>query len=215
MWRRLQARRAQKLSRRVAPTSAIVQLVSVNAPAIWPGNRTFQHEHGNAERPGVGLIMHRSFSIWPATALSLVLTLFGAHFARAEEPATTFDKSVKPFLASYCISCHGPAKQKGERRFDELTGRIADNNGLIDLQDIVDQLNLGEMPPTKEKKQPTDDERRRVIAWLAGKIEQYRREHQPQISETVLRRLNAREYRNSIRDLLHLNMAMFDPTLGF
>src|SRR6185295_14466071 len=34
-------------------------------------------------------------------------------------------------------------------------------------------------------------------------------------TETVLRRLNAREYRNTVRDLLHLNMDMFDPTQGF
>ena len=31
----------------------------------------------------------------------------------------------------------------------------------------------------------------------------------------MLRRLNAREYRNTLRDLLHLNMTMFDPTAGF
>src|SRR5581483_5671822 len=138
-----------------------------------------------------------------------------ASLALCGESPPTFDNVVKPFLVSYCVNCHGATKQKGDRRFDELTGEIVDDNGLVDLQDIVDQLNLGEMPPPKEKKQPTDDERRQVIAWLGGKIEQYRREHKPPISETVLRRLNAREYRNTIRDLLHLNMAMFDPTLGF
>ena len=31
----------------------------------------------------------------------------------------------------------------------------------------------------------------------------------------MLRRLNAREYRNTVRDLLHLNMTMFDPASGF
>ncbi len=149
--------------------------------------------------------------------LRLVLTLAllcGSLSSRADEPAT-FDHVVKPFLTSYCVSCHGPTKQKGERRFDELTGQITDDNGLVDLQDIVDQLNLGEMPPPKEKRQPGDDERRKVTAWLTTKIDQYRREHKPQITETVLRRLNAREYRNSVRDLLHLNTTMFDPTLGF
>ena len=33
--------------------------------------------------------------------------------------------------------------------------------------------------------------------------------------QTVLRRLNAREYRNTVRDLLHLDMRMFDPTSRF
>ncbi len=27
--------------------------------------------------------------------------------------------------------------------------------------------------------------------------------------------MNSREYRNSIRDLFHFNMSMFDPTVGF
>ena len=29
---------------------------------------------------------------------------------------------VRPFLETYCIKCHGEDKQKGDRRFDHLTG---------------------------------------------------------------------------------------------
>ena len=58
------------------------------------------------------------------------------------------------------------------------------------------------MPPPKEKLQPSDAERRQVIAWLTAQIEQYHREQKPARRQTVLRRLNAREYRNTIRDLL-------------
>lgn len=126
----------------------------------------------------------------------------------------TFDTDVKPLLTTYCVTCHGAAKQKGERRFDKLTGEVASDNALVDLQDMLDQLNLGEMPP-KEARQPTRDERLLAIAWLTAKIEQVHRERKPASGETVLRRLNAREYRNTIRDLLHLNMSMFDPTVGF
>src|SRR4029077_3404343 len=90
----------------------------------------------------------------------------------------------------------------------------ADDNGLVDWQDVLDQLNLGEMPP-KESRQPAADERRQVVSWLTARIEQFRRERKPTARQTVLRRLNAREYRNTIRDLLHVDMTMFDPTLGF
>jgi hypothetical protein len=95
-----------------------------------------------------------------------------------------------------------------------LSGVIVDDNSLVDLQDMLDQLNLGEMPP-KEARQPTDDERRRITGWLTAVIEQHHRERKSAASRTVLRRLNAREYRHSVRDLLSLNMTMFDPTLGF
>ena len=70
------------------------------------------------------------------------------------------------------------------------------------------------MPP-KEARQPSPDERQRAIAWLTGRIEEFHRDRKPANVETVLRRLNAREYRNTVRDLLHLNMTMFDPTAGF
>src|SRR5262245_21794112 len=159
-------------------------------------------------------MLRRSF-VYPALVVVAITGLSSAADEQQQPAAETFDGQVKPFLAKYCVGCHGPAKQKGDRRFDELKGEIADDNALVDLQDIVDQLNLGEMPPPKEKLQPSDGERRRVVSWLTAKIDQIRREKKPAGGQTVLRRLNAREYRNTIRDLLQLNMQIFDPTLGF
>jgi hypothetical protein len=128
--------------------------------------------------------------------------------------AGTFDHEVKSLLGTYCVGCHGPTKQKGERRFDRLDGDIHDDDALVELQDILDQLNLGEMPP-KDARQPPPDERQRAVAWLTDRIAEFHRDRRPAHVETVLRRLNAREYRNTLRDLFHLNMAMFDPTAGF
>lgn len=132
----------------------------------------------------------------------------------AKPPHPSFTNTVKPFLARYCTRCHGAKIQKGERRFDALTGKIPDARAVVDYQDILDQLNLGEMPPKKQR-QPTNAERKRVIAWLTGSIKQFHARHKTAANQTVLRRLNSREYRNTIRDLLHLNMAMFDPTAAF
>lgn len=122
--------------------------------------------------------------------------------------------NVKTFLNQYCAKCHGPDEQKGDRRFDSLPTNIADDNTLVDFQDILDQLNLGEMPP-KDEPQPTVERQLTVIAWLTDRIAQFHRKHKAASRETVLRRLNAREYRNTIRDLLHIDMTMFDPTVGF
>lgn len=134
----------------------------------------------------------------------------------AAEPNTpaSFPATVKPFLAKYCSNCHGAKLQKGERRFDVLTEEIPNDNALVDFQDILDQLNRGEMPP-KKSAQPTDDERRQVTEWLTARIARFHREHKPASGETVLRRLNSREYENTVRDLLHLNMTMFHPATSF
>ena len=60
---------------------------------------------------------------------------------------------LQPFLKAYCIQCHGPEKQKGDRRFDKLTGDFTQLKEAETFQEILDQLNLTEMPP-EEKKQP-------------------------------------------------------------
>ncbi|MBI1314622.1 DUF1592 domain-containing protein [bacterium] len=125
-----------------------------------------------------------------------------------------FTRTVKPFLSTYCLGCHGPKQQKGDRRFDELTGTITDDNSLVDLQDIVDQLNLSEMPPPKSKR-PSAAEVKRVVDWLTETIRRYQDTRKGTGSRPVLRRLNAREYQNSIRDLLQLDMTMFNPAESF
>jgi hypothetical protein len=152
----------------------------------------------------------------PCAILVLAAALWGAGPLRAGDGvgSSPFDHQVKPLLSTYCVSCHGPTKQKGDRRFDRLDGEIPDDDALVELQDILDQLNLGEMPP-KDARQPSPAERQRAVAWLTDRIAQFHRDRKPAEVETVLRRLNAREYRNTLRDLLHLNMTMFDPAAGF
>jgi hypothetical protein len=125
-----------------------------------------------------------------------------------------FEAVLAPFVQTYCLDCHGAEKQKGDRRFDQLTPEIGDENMLIDYQDILDQLNLSEMPPRKAD-QPKHAEQRAVIKWLTTRIAAYHEQHQGDAARTVLRRLNAREYRHTIRDLFGLNLTMFDPALYF
>ena len=56
---------------------------------------------------------------------------------------------LKPFLKQNCFECHGPEKQKNDLRFDTLGIDLSDNRTLEVWQEILDQLNLGEMPPQK------------------------------------------------------------------
>ena len=74
-------------------------------------------------------------------------------------PAQAADKEdlLRPFLKSYCVQCHGQDKQKGDRSFDQLTGNFGNLEEAESFQEILDQLNLGEMPP-KGKPQPKADE---------------------------------------------------------
>ena len=119
-----------------------------------------------------------------------------------------------PFLKAYCISCHGPEKQKGDRRFDQLTGDFTNLEEAEISQEILDQLNLDEMPP-EGKKQPPVAELRQVVSHLTRSLAKAREMARENSGKVVLRRLNRIEYLNTVRDLFELKMIDFDPTTTF
>ena len=123
--------------------------------------------------------------------------------------------SLKPlaFLQSHCIECHGEKKQKGDRRFDELTLDFHNQDEAWTWEEILDMLNLGEMPPEDEP-QPASEERLAMVDWITGELDKVYAALAEQ-GTTRLRRLNAFEYRNTIHDLLHVNMDSFNPTDTF
>jgi mono/diheme cytochrome c family protein len=121
---------------------------------------------------------------------------------------------VKQFLKQHCVKCHGPANQKADRRVDDLPFEFDNDDDLGQWQDILDQLNLGDMPPASEPR-PDAEQLKSVIATLSNEIRQAHATARDNHSETILRRLNRREYLNTIRDLFGFDMTMFDPTIGF
>ncbi|MDG1073053.1 MAG: DUF1592 domain-containing protein [Akkermansiaceae bacterium] len=126
---------------------------------------------------------------------------------------TPFSQAALPqsFLAKHCYQCHGPDKQKADRRFDKLSPNIENFQQQEHWQEIVDQLNLGEMPPEDEP-QPTQAERLAAINSLTEGITTAREKLKGAGQHTTLRRLNKVEYRQTIGDLLGLNVEAWDPS---
>ena len=120
----------------------------------------------------------------------------------------------RDFLNNYCTQCHGEEKQKADRRFDMLSSSITDFREQELWQEIVDQLNLGEMPPDDEK-QPTEAERLAVIESITNGISHAREKFSGISNHTVLRRLNKFEYTNTVSDLLGLNTESWNPAADF
>ncbi len=156
-----------------------------------------------------GAVVCLSAALWCAPFSAAENALDGPGVSEDE-----FAVAVQPFFDAYCVQCHGENKQKGKRRFDAFSASIRDDGDLVDYQDILDQLNLDEMPPEDEK-QPGVEEQLQLIAWLTDRIGRFHLSNKASSGRAVLRRLNSREYRNTIRDLLHLNTTIFDPTAGF
>ena len=132
------------------------------------------------------------------------------------------DSKIHKFLNTYCIKCHGAEKQKGDRAFHELAIQqgqtwkldLADHEVVETLEDILDQLNLGEMPPEKKGvTQPHSQEIKSTVQWLTQTLQSL--DASGTSSQTVLRRLNRVEYKNTVEDLLGLENLTVDPTRLF
>lgn len=139
-----------------------------------------------------------------AHALSLLILLTLVPSARSASP---FD-NVRPFLNKYCTECHGAEVQENSKRFDNLRDDLKSLDSLQLWQGIVDQLNLGDMPP-EDSTQPSDAEVAKVIETLTPHLQDAYSELRSTGGQAVMRRLNRFELRNTVRDLLHID----DPEL--
>jgi cytochrome c553 len=81
--------------------------------------------------------------------------------APAPVPATT----ARRFLADHCVRCHGPEKQKGDVRLDDLTGDIVAEGTRWAV--VLDSVRDGKMPPPEAKPQPSAGDRAALAAWGA------------------------------------------------
>ena len=145
-----------------------------------------------------------------ATSFLLLLAglLAGGVWARADSPLD----SHKPFLKKYCFECHGAEKQQGDYRFDTLGTDLTNLQTLEIWQGVLDQLNLGEMPP-KDRPQPRFDETVKVIQSLTPELRQAYGARKSTGRQAVIRRLNKFELRNTLRDLFYINHPDFAPTV--
>jgi len=99
--------------------------------------------------------------------LTLICVLFAVGLKADEE----FTRKIRPFLNTYCISCHGPEKQKGKIRFDQLTAIMSDRNQAELWMRMLETIEFGEMPPDSAKKFPTKAEARLVQGWISRALE--------------------------------------------
>ena len=149
----------------------------------------------------------RKFVLGPCFAIIALLVM--QNYADADQV-----KKIDGFLEHYCITCHNSIDQSGDREFEKLRLFQADVQTQLLLQEIIDQITLGAMPP-EDAEQPTDDARVRVIRALTNRLQSMRQQTASTGGRTVLRRLSQREYRNTVSDLLGISMATFDPTKAF
>lgn len=123
--------------------------------------------------------------------------------------AADFGKTLKPFINKYCIDCHGPKKEKGDLRLDTLSTEITDLKVAENWQHVLDELNGATMPPEDEK-QANSKELSAVLEVLTYELELAKKKLYGKDREIVMRKLNKREYINTIYDLTGVNLPELD-----
>jgi mono/diheme cytochrome c family protein len=118
---------------------------------------------------------------------------------------------AREFFQANCVRCHGPAKSKAGLRLDQLAWDPTDEESLARWQEVRDKLLAGEMPPEEEPR----PEPRAVEKLCADIRAAFVALAEDPAQPRVLRRLNRTQYRNTLRDLLAIDVRLEDPTSSF
>jgi cytochrome c553 len=112
-----------------------------------------------------------------------------------------FETTVKPFIQTYCVTCHGGDDPEAEL---DLSGFGNLNQVIDDYADwdlALDKLKAGDMPPKKAKKHPEPQSTQQIIEWIRAVRFHQAMKFAGDPGPVLPRRLSNSEYDYTIRDL--------------
>ena len=153
--------------------------------------------------------MHRTMGRSAVFAL-LLASLAGPALPGADGPApkqreavlATYAKVVKPMLSTFCSDCHSADRHKGDLDLSPLLSSSGALEQAILWRKVGAKVASGEMPPAKEKDQPSDGDRQSLLGWLKA----LRHVLLPDPGTSMIRRLARIEYTNTINDLFGVSL---------
>jgi hypothetical protein len=107
-----------------------------------------------------------------------------------------FEDSLRAFFGQYCFDCHADGAAEGGLELDKLGADLGDVATFAKWERIYDRVRSGEMPP-EDDEQPSVEQRNAFAKALGGPLAKAHATRKG----TVLRRLNRREYQNTMNDL--------------
>ena len=111
-----------------------------------------------------------------------------------------FVAEVQPVLKTYCVSCHSgpsPASMLDLTAHDSTAEIVA---AFATWEHVHSRLERGDMPPARAA-QPTDAERRRVLAWITDLREHEAKRNAADPGLVLARRLSNAEFDYTVQDL--------------
>lgn len=104
------------------------------------------------------------------------------------------------YLQQYCAKCHAGEEQAGDFQLGIL-GTTPNEITSPAWEDVLDLVQLGEMPPEDEK-QPTVTERAELIKWLSELIDAHQETIRERQEVRQMRRLTPSQYWNTLNSLM-------------
>lgn len=128
----------------------------------------------------------------------------------ATGPTAEFTESIRPVLAENCGGCHNPSRPRNPANFlrAQTAKDMEGDRGL--WHNVAAQLRNRTMPPVASRL--SEEDRLRVATWIDNQLRQTACSGADYAGASTYRRLNRREYHNTIRDLLGVD---FDVSLVF
>ena len=131
--------------------------------------------------------------------------LWLAGFAGAADLEVELPKKHFALIDSYCLDCHDAETQKGKVNLEALSFKVTTIKQAEIWQKVLNAMNSGEMPP-KKKSQPKNAEKADFLDDLAQTMVLARKKLSDSAGKITMRRLNRREYRNTIEYLTGVNL---------
>lgn len=135
---------------------------------------------------------------------ALLAVAWGA--SNKPDASEEFSRTIRPVLLDNCGACHNPDNPKNRVDFLKAKGAgdLEARRGL--WRDVTAQLRNRTMPPAASKL--SEQDRLRVADWVERRLRETACKAGDYAGPVAVRRLNRREYRNTIRDLLGVDLAV-------
>jgi len=162
-----------------------------------------------------GVLARISSSVWRILRARAPLALL-ASLAQVEGDASRVRGALEltrlapALFEASCVRCHGPEAAENDLRLDQLAWDPADSAALARWQAVLARLEDGQMPPAGEPRPASED-----VAALTRALRQALADLSRAPDPRGLRRLTRVQYRNTLRDLLSIDVLLEDPTRDF
>jgi hypothetical protein len=111
--------------------------------------------------------------------------------------------SAAQFTDKYCTGCHNSTAKLGGLDLTSFPFEPDKPANFAEWVKVHDRLRAGEMPPNAIKKRPDATDQEAFLAGLATQLTAAEKKTTATLGRVTERRLNAYEYENALRDLLH------------